>query len=101
MRGFVDRRLIGYSSAVAELEYTWPIWVSLDGKLNYSVGNVFGKRLDGLAPEKLRQSFGFGFEAASARDHSFEFLVGFGTETFEQGSSVDTFRFVFGSSSGF
>ncbi len=101
MRGFLDRRLIDRSSAVAELSYRWPIWVSLDGELVYSVGNVFGEHLDGFAMEKLRQSFGFGFSAAGSRDHPFELLLALGTETFEQGSSIDTFRFVFGSSGGY
>lgn len=101
MRGFLDRRLLGRSSAVAELSYRWPIWVSLDGELVYNIGNVFGEHLDGFDVEKLRQSFGFGFSAAGSRDHTFELLLALGTETFEQGSSIDTFRFVFGSSAGF
>jgi hypothetical protein len=101
LRGFLDRRLLGRSSAAAMLEYRWPIWVSLDGMLNYTVGNVFGEHLDGFEAEKLRQSFAFGFSAAGARDHSFELLMGFGTQTFEQGGEVDSFRFVFGSSAGF
>jgi hypothetical protein len=101
MRGFLQNRLLGRSSAVAEIEYRWPIWVFLDGLLNYSVGNVFGKHLEGFEMDRLRQSFGFGFSAAGARDHPFELLLGLGTQTFEQGSSIDTFRFVFGSSTGF
>ena len=73
----------------------------LDGMLNYSVGNVFGKHLEDFHPSLLRQSFGFGFAANTSRDHNFEFLLGLGTETFDQGSSVDTFRFVIGASEGF
>lgn len=101
MRGFLAQRLLGRSSAVAELSYRWPIWVSLDGEFVYNVGNVFGEHLEDFDLDKLRQSFGFGFSAAGSRDHTFELLLALGTETFEQGSSIDTFRFVFGSSAGF
>lgn len=101
MRGFLERRLLGRSSAVAELEYSWPIWVWLDGSLNYSLGNVFGERLKDFDTALLRQSFGLGFRANSARDHTFEFLLAFGTETFDQGGKLDSVRFVFGSTAGF
>jgi len=101
MRGFLRNRLIDRSSAVAQLSYSWPIWVWLDGAIHYEVGNVFGKHLDGIDPRLFRQSFDFGFAANSSRDHNFELLLGFGTETFDQGANVDTFRFVFGSTTGF
>jgi hypothetical protein len=86
---------------VAQLSYRWPIWVWLDGAIHYEVGNVFGKHLEDFDPRLLRQSFDFGFAASGARDHTFELLLGFGTETFDQGADVDTFRFVFGSTAGF
>lgn len=101
MRGFLESRLLGRSSAVMQLDYTWPIWVSLDGALHYSVGNVFGEHLDGFDATLLRQSFGLGFGATAMRDHNFEFLLAFGTETFDQGSNIDTVRFVIGASEGF
>ena len=101
MRGFLQNRLLGRSSAVAQLSYRWPIWIWLDGAVHYEVGNVFGERLEGFDPRLFRQSFDFGFAASGARDHTFELLLGFGTETFDQGGDVDAFRFVFGSTAGF
>jgi hemolysin activation/secretion protein len=101
LRGFLDQRLLGRSAAALEVSYRWPIWVSLDGELKYEVGNVFGRRLEDFEFEKLRQSFGLGFSAAGSRDHTFELLVALGTQTFEQGSAIDSFRFVFGSTAGF
>ncbi len=101
MRGFLINRLLDRSSAVVELSYRWPIWVSIDGELKYETGNVFGKRLEGFAFEKLRQSFGFGFSTVGSQDNVFELLLALGTETFEQGGDIDSFRFVFGSSAGF
>ena len=101
MRGFLQDRLIGRSSFVTQLEYTWPIWTSLDGSLHYAVGNVFGEHLEGIEASLLRQSFGLGFAASARRDHNFEFLVAFGTETFDQGSKLDTVRLVIGATEGF
>ncbi|MDF2693422.1 MAG: hypothetical protein K0S65_1805, partial [Labilithrix sp.] len=34
-------------------------------------------------------------------DHTFEFLAGFGTETFDQGTEVSSFRLLFGTNRGF
>ncbi len=101
MRGFLEGRLLGRSSAVAQIEYQWPIWVWVDAAMHYSVGNVFGEHLDGFETKLLRQSFGIGFKTSSSRDHVFETLLAFGTETFDQGAGVENVRFVFGGSSGF
>ncbi len=101
MRGFLQYRLLDRSSAVAQVEYRWPIWVSLDGVLHYAVGNVFEEHLGNFDPALLRQSFGGGFRATGSRDHSFELLIAGGTQTFDQGSTPDSFRFVFGATSGF
>jgi Omp85 superfamily domain len=101
LRGFLARRLLGRSSAVGQIDYSWPIWVFLDGVVHYAVGNVFGERLSGFDVEKMRQSFGFGLRANSSRDHSFELLFAGGTDTFERGADLESFRFVFGSTAGF
>jgi hypothetical protein len=45
MPGFRPGRLVGRSSAVATLRYSWPIWVWLDGSLQAAIGNVFGEHL--------------------------------------------------------
>ncbi len=101
MRGYLEGRLRGRSAAVAQLEYQWPIWVWLDGKMQYEVGNVFGPRLEGFEMGKLRQSFGLGLAANNARDHAFEILVGAGSRTFESGAAFEHLRLVVGASSGF
>jgi len=101
MRGFINNRLFDRSAVAAQLEYRWPIWVWLDGTVHYAMGNVFGERLENFEFGKLRQSFGFGFRDNSARDHSFEFLIAGGTDTFERGAEVNSFRLVFGSTAGF
>ena len=101
LRGFLENRLLDRSSAVALFEYRWPIHVLLDGTIHYALGNVFGEHLEDFDFGLLRQSLGIGFLAAGARDHTFELLVAGGTDTFDGGGEVDSFRFVLGSTAGF
>ena len=104
LRGFLNRRLLGRSSATAQLEYRWPIWTFLDGTVHYGVGNVFSEHLEDFDLEKLRQSVGIGFRGVGSHDHAFEILLAFGFQTFEQldgEDDLDTVRFVFGSTEGF
>jgi len=101
MRGFLPGRLIGRSSAVATFRYRWPIWIGLDGALEASFGNVFDERLKGLSVEKLRFSTAIGIETVGSPDSAFQLLAGVGTETFEQGAKVDSFRLVIGTNRGF
>ncbi|MGE3673838.1 MAG: hypothetical protein AB7K71_29475, partial [Polyangiaceae bacterium] len=101
MRGFLEGRLVDRSSAVLRFDYTWPVWVWLDGAIHYAVGNVFGEHLDGFEPGLLRQSAGVGLRAVGSRDHVFEMLQAFGTEPFDEGAEPESLRFVFGATSGF
>lgn len=101
LRGFRDHRLLDRSAAVSTLTYRWPIWVYLDGNLHYAVGNVFGEHLAGLEARLLRSSFGVGVSSAGSPDNPFEALLAFGTRAFQDGGSVESVRFVFGTSAGF
>ncbi len=101
MRGFLPGRLVGRSAATASLQYTWPIWVFLDGELHASVGNVFGERLEGFALRDTRLSTGIGVRTNSRRDHALQILVAVGTNTFAHGAGVDTVRVLVGTTRGF
>jgi hypothetical protein len=101
MSGYIFGRLHGRSGAAATLAYTWPIWVWLEGRLTASVGNVFDSELDDFRLKLLRASAGIGIQSTGDRDHRLEVLVGFGTETFDQGGKVDSLRIVFGGTHGF
>jgi hypothetical protein len=101
MRGLYPGRLYDRSAAVAGLGYRWPIWIWLDGALRMEVGNVFGAHLDGFRLERLRWSGALGVESVGTPDNSFELMIGAGSETFESGGKIDSFRFVFGTTSGF
>ncbi len=101
MRAFSDGWLRGESAVAATLEYRWPIWVWLDGTLFFEAGNAFGDNLDGLAADDLRLSFGLGVRPGSVADHNFEILFALGTDELGNGADIDTFRVVFGTTSGF
>ncbi len=102
MRGFQPGRLLGSSAVVATLEYRWPIWAFIDGTLQAAVGNAFSRpHLEDFDPELLRFSFVGGVRSPNHRDHSFNFLVGFGTNTFREGFQASAFRLVIGGTTGF
>lgn len=96
MNGFIGAFLTGPSAVSATLSYSWPMWIYLDGIVHVAVGNVFDERFSGFSLSKFRLSTGIGIAAVSKRDHFFEFLVGFGTDTFEAGATVDSVRLIIG-----
>jgi hypothetical protein len=101
MRGFYPGRLAGRSAAVGELAYHWPIWVWLDGSMRLEVGNVFGEHLRDFDPGLLRMSAAIGVESAGLSDSPLEVVLGFGSETFESGAKIDSFRLFVGTHHGF
>lgn len=101
MPGFVPGWLIGRSVAVAQLAYTWPVWLGLDAQSRLSIGNAFGAHLDGLTAGTLRWSGDIGFTTSTAHDQGFEVLIGLGSETFERGAGVTSLRVTVGSRRGF
>ena len=101
LHGFRPGRVLGESATVASLEYRWPVWTWVDGILQTGVGNTFGPHLEDFAPERLRFALSGGLRSANHRDHSLNVLLGFGTETFEQGAAPMDLRFMVGGSVGF
>jgi hypothetical protein len=101
MRGYVPGRLLGRSYAVADLAYRWPIWMWLDGSMHAELGNVFGAHLSGFEAKRLRWSASLGVESAGTPDTGLQLLIGVGSETFDSGSKVSSFRFVFGTTHEF
>jgi hypothetical protein len=86
---------------VAELAYRWPVWIWLDGAMRFEVGNVFGPGLRDFDPGLLRYSGSIGVESIGSPDSSLQILFGFGSETFESGGKVDSFRVFLGTTHGF
>jgi hypothetical protein len=101
MPGFRAGRLYGRSAAVAALRYSWPVWVWLNGSLQVATGNVFDEHLEGFRAGRGRLSTALGLEGVGSRDSIFQLLVGFGTETFESGTRIDSLRVSVGARSGF
>jgi hypothetical protein len=100
MPGYLGGRLVDRSGAVASLRYRWPIGPWLDGSLQTAVGNVFGEHLAGFDTHQGRLSAALGLESDGSPDSNFQFLIGFGTETFDHGGTIDSFRLAFGTSRG-
>ena len=101
MRGFYPGRLRDRSAAVLTAKYRYPIWVWLDGSVQAAVGNVFAEHLQGFETGRLRFSGAVGIESIGSRDSSFELLFGMGSETFDHGGQIDSFRVLIGSNRGF
>jgi hypothetical protein len=101
MRGFVPGRLLGRSNVVADLAYRWPIWIWLDGSMHAEVGNVFDAHLSDFEPKLLRWSASLGVESAGTPDTGIQLLVGVGSETFDSGGKVNSFRLVLGTTHDF
>lgn len=100
MRAFRPGHVRGYSIAVVQVTYLWPVWVLLDAYLRASVGNAFDAYLEDFALERLRLAFDIGVRPRTAGDHPFELLVGLGTETFGGGTSVVSVRVTIGARAG-
>lgn len=96
MPGFIGRYLTGDSAFALNFQFTWPIWLRLDGEIQFAVGNVFPGHLDGFAFQDLRMSFVGGISAHGAERTYFELLFGGGTETFAQGPSIASVRILVG-----
>ncbi len=100
MRGFLLGRLIDRSAIVATAQYTWPVWVYLNGVLQADVGNVFGRHLDGFDPDLFRLSTAIGLRSNGSPESGLELLVAGGTDPFEQGFHYSSLRIVIGSHHG-
>lgn len=101
MRGLYPERVADRSVVAAGLSYRWPIWIWLDGAMNFEVGNAFGEHLSGFKPGLLRFSGSLGVETNGSRDQVLQVLAGVGSETFESGGKIDSFRLSLGTTHGF
>ena len=70
----------------------------LDGSMQVAVGNLFGVHLEDFDPKLLRLSAALGIQSDASPDGNFQFFIGFGTETFDHGGQIDSFRLAFGTS---
>lgn len=101
LSGFLPGVLRGRSAAWATLEYTYPIWVFLDGALQYSVGNTFGADFAGFEAGAMRSSIGIGIQSSREEDNGFQFLFALGTSRFDEAFEIQAIRLVLGTEVGF
>lgn len=101
MRGFPQGWFRGLSGAVATLQYTWPIWVYVDGLLFVEAGGAFGRRFDDFDPDNTALSFGMGLRSNQDRDSAFTAHVALGTARFGDRPGIDSVRLVVGTDRGF
>lgn len=96
LQGFLPGHLRGGSAVAATLAYEWPVWLFLNARLYATVGAPFGFGLEGFALEKLRLSFGFALRPPQPGEHPFELGLGIGTDPFEDGAGIRSFRLFVG-----
>ena len=101
MKGLYPGRLYDRSAAVGEVAYHWPLWILVDGTIRGEIGNVFGDHLAGFDANLLRLSGSVGIQSVGLPGNTLELLFGVGTETFEHGTQVDSFRLYVGGTNGF
>ncbi len=95
--GFLRGRLRDRSAIGAQLSWRWPVFAYIDGVAAVSFGNVFGAHLQNFRWDLLRLSAEAGIRTAAILGASnFQFVVGIGTEPFNQGLRVTSFSLAFG-----
>jgi outer membrane protein assembly factor BamA len=103
MRGFRQGRLVDRSAAVVTLQYEWPVWAWFNGDIAVSAGNVFGEHLTDFDTKLARLSATIGMRLVGfgIPGQRFEILTGIGTDTWEDGLRVSSFRLAAGTTQGF
>jgi hypothetical protein len=101
MRGYFKGRLIDRSAAAATMRYLWPVAPWLEGTLQAALGNVFDEHLEGFKANLLRFSGSLGLSTREMGDYPMEAIIGFGSETFQQGGTIDSFRLTVSVNHGF
>jgi hypothetical protein len=102
LRGFPEGRYYGASAWVTSVQYTYPVWLLVDGFVFFSVGNVFGENLRGFSLPAMTASFGWGLRLTWSSAFSVDVLLGAGTDRFEEARfGLEALRFSAGFSRGF
>jgi len=95
--GFLKGRLRDRSAIGAELSWRWPVFAYLDGVAAVGVGNVFDQHLNNFRFDRLRMNAELGVRTAAAFGASnFQFMVGIGSDPFNQGFRISSFSLAFG-----
>jgi hypothetical protein len=71
------------------------------GNIEAALGNVFGIHLGDFRPGRLRFSGDIGIATIGVGDYPVEMIFGMGSETFDQGAALNSFRFTVSVNHGF
>ncbi|MBA3500837.1 MAG: hypothetical protein M4D80_40435 [Myxococcota bacterium] len=97
LRGLANGRGRGLSAAALTVDYQWPLAAWLDTTLYVGAGNVYDGRFSNLTAGSLRGSFGMGLSLAGfSYERQIELWAAVGTDPFDEGANVSSFRLVFG-----
>lgn len=100
MQGFLQGQLRGRSALAATLEYVYPVWTHIDGRVHLSTGNVFAEHFSDFRAERLRFSFGIGLATAGDPGDAFQITVAAGTAPLIRGAAIESIQLVIGSRQG-
>lgn len=102
LRGLQPGRYRGQSLVSTHLQWSYPIWVFMDGFVFADVGNAFGENFEGFDLGDYVMSFGGGFRSNGDRNIGFELRAGAGTVRFGDNRffEVDQVYFGFGAVGG-
>jgi hypothetical protein len=102
MPAYFPGRMVDRSAAAMSAHYQWPVGPWIDGTIEAAIGNVFDEHLQGFRAGRLRFSGDLGLWSQQlGGDYPIEMIFGAGSETFEQGGTIDSFRFTVSLNHGF
>ncbi len=84
LRGFSPGRYRGESTAVAAIDYRYPIWVLMDAGWFVEVGNAFGPNYRDFGWNRLAFDFGFTLDLPISNEWGVSFLLAAGTDRFSE-----------------
>ena len=101
MRGHLNGRFRGDSAVVTGVQYTWPIWVVINGSIEAELGGVFGPDFEGSSVDQMAASFAYGIRTPRNHGGNTQLMFGLGTTPLGEGAEIDTLRLVIGTTEGF
>jgi hypothetical protein len=96
MPAFIPGWMLGRSAAAAQLAYSWPIWVVLDARVRFALGNAFDAHFADFALGALRASADFSIVVNASHAHPIELVIGAGSDPLDDGVHVAAVRVVVG-----
>lgn len=104
MKAFLPGRFRGQSALVYSAAYSWPVLAYADALLFADLGSAYLGFFDDFSHDKMVVDWGTGLRTSFSRDMRVELLMAWGSNRvalFDEGFTVDNFRFIAGIGRGF